>query len=173
MSSDQFLFAWVPFENWLGINKLNSWGFYRKTITKALFCLCTVQRQKQRSHILQQVCFIFRHLLQGPKKSFIEVMLNKMQTRLQKCQHFHFVLMTFSENNDVQLRVFYLYCPLGKNIFSFKSHTKFNSSSLIVLSPTKLARKTNVLLNEAIHCLIKIRISNNNCYIHINLTFML
>lgn len=34
-------------------------------------------------------------------------------------------------------------------------------------------KKSNVLLNEAIHCLIKIRISDNNYYTHINLIFML
>ena len=69
-SSVQFLFAQVPFENSLGRNKINKWVVHRKTIAEALFCLCSIQRWKQRSDSLQQICFIFSCLFPSDHNSW-------------------------------------------------------------------------------------------------------
>lgn len=124
VKSLQFLFARVTIESKLGNYILKEGTTYRKT-TKAFFWLCTVQRQKEGSDSLQHSDFMTRVHIWWPWKFLVEVEVNIMQTLFLKCQHFDVVLMTFSENNNVQQgSAFLLFVvPFGeKHLVFLKPH---------------------------------------------------
>lgn len=110
--------------HWEQVGKIYTKGrdYIQKKTTKAFFCLCTVQRQKKGSDSLQHSGFMSMVHIGRPQKFLVEVVLSKMQTCFLKCQHFDVVLMTFSENSNVQLGSAFLLFVVpfgGKNVWSF------------------------------------------------------